>query len=38
MTDAQAEKIHEEQLINYMSIDRFLDVFTTIKAESKYNF
>lgn len=38
MTDNQAEKIHEEQLINYMSLEKFFNIFASIKAQNKYNF
>lgn len=38
MVDNEAEKIYEEQLKNYMSYDVFINVFKSIKRESKYNF
>lgn len=38
MTLKQAEKIHEEQLINYITFDDFFNLFKEIKKENKYNF
>lgn len=38
MTPLQAEKIHEEQLINYINYETFLNIFTSIKKLNKFNF